>query len=97
MAHAPWRFRWVTVAYLLLVALVAVATAVWLRQPTIGASFAGIWLFVVTLPASWLLVETNLAAGTGLSAYWWLVAVGVLQAALLYVVCRWLDRRMAGD
>jgi hypothetical protein len=93
-----WRFRWVAVAYLLLVLGVALfvylATWGWLLDPAGGASFAGIWLFLVALPAS--LIPFVLASSvTGVPAFVLDVAVGLGQAALLFLLCWWLDRRRA--
>jgi len=97
--HAvPWRFRWVGVAYLLLVLGVAlfVYLAIWgfLHDPGDGASFAGIWLFLVAIPAS--LIPFVLASSvTGLPAFFLEVAAGLGQAMLLFLLCWWLDRRRA--
>ena len=95
---APWRFRWVAVAYLALVAGVAVFVylATWgsLHDPAGDASFAGVWLFAVTVPVSVvvLLLDPSL---TGLPAFALNVAVGLVQAAVLFALCHWLDRRRA--
>ena len=96
---AAWRFRWVGAAYLLLVLGVALfvylATWGWLHDPADGASFAGIWLFFVALPAS--LIPFVLASSvTGLPAFALDVAVGLAQATLLFLLCWWLDRRRSG-
>jgi hypothetical protein len=95
---APWRFRWVAVGYLVLVAGVAVYVylASWgaLHDSADGASFAGVWLFVVTAPASAVLLALDPQL-TGVAALAPYVAAGLVQAAVLYVLCRRLDRRRA--
>ncbi|GAB3450816.1 SCO4225 family membrane protein [Actinophytocola sediminis] len=90
--RVPWRLRWFGIWYLVLVIVVAVATWGWLDEPTIGASFGGIWLHLVCLPTSHILVEVDVS-GTGLSSFTLLVAAGVTQGVLLLTVCWWLDRR----
>jgi hypothetical protein len=96
-AAVPWRFRWVALAYL--TAVVGVAVFVYLTsfgflvEPG-DPSFAGIWLFLVTFPAS----RFYLAAGpqvTGLPALAALTALGVAQAAVLFGACWWFDRLLA--
>lgn len=83
--------------YLLLVVGVAVfvylATWGWLHDPDGGASFAGVWLIVVTFPASLVLTEV-LAETGGLPGFAWQVVAGLVQAALLFLLCWWLDRRL---
>ncbi|WP_154814325.1 SCO4225 family membrane protein [Actinophytocola xinjiangensis] len=90
--RAPWRFRWIAVTYLLLVFVVAATTFLLLRGPVIGANLGGIWLIVATLPTSLLLMEIDLG-DTGPSAYALLLIAGVAQAALLYALRLWLDKR----
>ncbi|HEY7593541.1 MAG TPA: hypothetical protein VH969_10340 [Actinophytocola sp.] len=94
----PWRFRWVGTAYLLLI--VGVAVFVWLAtwgplsRPG-DASFAGIWLYLVAMPAS-LVVFVLAPAETGLPAFAELVAAGLAQGALFFMFTWWLDKRVAG-
>lgn len=95
---ASWRLRWVAFAYLVLVAGVAVfvylATWGWLHDPADGASFAGVWLFVVTVPASLVVMAID-PPSTGVPAFALDVAAGLVQAAVFFALCRWLDRRRA--
>lgn len=92
---APWRFRWVGIAYLLLVVGVAVfvylTTWGWLQEPG-DASFAGIWLIFVAFPGSLILLSVST---DGMAAFALHVAVGLVQAAVLLGLCWWLDRRLA--
>jgi hypothetical protein len=90
MARAvPWRFRWAAVAYLVLVVGVTVFVYVAASSHQDDASFAGVWLIIVTLPVSMVL------GLTGPAPFEVLVALGVAQAGLVFLLCWWLDRRWA--
>jgi hypothetical protein len=90
----PWRLRWAAMLYLLLVFGVAIFVfiATFLRPPG-DASFASIWLILVAFPAS-LIPLTLMPSLSGPGSFALLVAVGLGQAVVVFLLCWWLDRRL---
>lgn len=95
-----WRMRWLAIAYLAL--LLIAATYVFLAstvfyEPEMGANFSPLWLTIVTFPSSAVLaalfmalVPNGVETQTLLTT---LFAAGMLQALLLYRVCRRADEQ----
>jgi len=97
MTAAPWRFRWIGLAYLIVVIGVAVFVYLtsfgFLVEPG-NPSFAGIWLLLATFPASQLFLAADPQV-TDLPAFGLLVALGLAQAAAVFLLCWWFDRLLS--